>query len=214
MTRSHPRTALLADPQPMFRAGLAAALRDAGIEVVAEASTRAAAVSAATRLHPGVCLLDENLPGGATAAIKRITECSPGTLVVVLATSTGPEHLVAAVRAGAAGYLPRSTSARGLARAVDSVLNGGVAIPRAGVNALIREVRANGRQRTAVGGSQVSLTEREATVLERLREGLDTREIAEELGLSPVTVRRHLGAVAAKVGIPGRAALLQGARAS
>jgi DNA-binding NarL/FixJ family response regulator len=214
MTRSHPRTALLADPQPMFRAGLAAALRHTGIEVVAEAATRAAAIGAATRLRPGVCLLDENLPGGAIPAIKHITESSPGTLVVVLASSTGPEHLVAAVRAGAAGYLPRGTSARGLARAVDAVLDGGVSIPRAGVNALIRELRGNGRQRTAVGGSQVSLTEREASVLERLREGLGTREIAEELGLSPVTVRRHLAAVATKVGIPGRAALLRGARAS
>jgi two-component system, NarL family, nitrate/nitrite response regulator NarL len=198
----------------MFRAGLAAALRAAEIEVVAEVSTRAGAVSAAMRLRPGVCLLDENLRGGAIAAIKRITETSPETLVVVLGASVAPDHLVAAVRAGAAGYLPRSTSTRGLARAVNAVLADGVAIPRAGVNALIREVRANGRQRTAVGGSQVSLTEREATVLDRFRDGLDTRQIADELGLSPVTVRRHLGAIAIKVGIPGRAALLRGLRAS
>jgi two-component system, NarL family, nitrate/nitrite response regulator NarL len=198
----------------MFRAGLAAALHAAEIEVVAEVSTRAGAVSAAMRLCPGVCLLDENLRGGAIATIKRIAETSPETLVVVLGASVNPDHLVAAVRAGAAGYLPRSTSTRGLARAVNAVLADGVAIPRAGVNALIREVRANGRQRTVVGGSQVSLTEREATVLDRLRDGLDTRQIADELGLSPVTVRRHLGAVAIKVGIPGRAALLRGLRAS
>src|SRR5262249_32376208 len=163
----------LADPQPTFRAGLAAALRRAEIEVVAEAAATREAVEEAARLKPGVCVIDEDLPGGAIAAIKRITEQAPETLVVVLAANPAHESLVAAVRAGAVGYLPRSTTARGLARAVDSVLAGSAAIPRAGVGALVREVQARGRQRKAIGSSSVSLTEREAMIVELLREGLN-----------------------------------------
>jgi len=207
MTRS--RTALLADPQPTFRAGLAAALRRADIDVVAEAAESREAVEAASRANPGVCVIDEDLPGGAIAAIKRITERAPEALVVVIASSPGDESLVAAVRAGAVGYLPRSTTARGLARAVDAVLDGSAAIPRAGVGALVREVQLRGRRRRAIGTSSVSLTEREAMIVELLSEGLDTRAIAEELGLSPITVRRHVSAVAGKAGARGRDSLVR-----
>jgi DNA-binding NarL/FixJ family response regulator len=208
-----PRTALIADPQPMFRAGLAAALRRAGIEVVAEASTTLAAVTAAARLRPGICVLDGSLPGGTVAATKRISALSPDTLVVVLGPADDDELLLASVRAGASGYLPRSTSVRGLARALDSVFDGSAAITRTGVTALVRELRTGGHRRSRINGAGVSLTEREARVAELLREGLDTREIAEELGLSPVTVRRHIGSVSQKVGAAGRSALLRVLRA-
>jgi len=210
---SIPRTALIADPQPMFRAGLAAALRRAGIEVVAEASTTLAAVTAATRLRPGICVLDGSLPGGTLAATKRISALSPDMLVVVLGPADDDELLVASVRAGASGYLPRSTSVRGLARALDAVFDGSAAITRTGVTALVRELRTGGRQRSRINGASVSLTEREARVAELLRDGLDTGEIAEELGVSPVTVRRHLGSISQKVGADGRSSLLRVLRA-
>jgi DNA-binding NarL/FixJ family response regulator len=205
---NRPRTAVLADPQPAFRAGLAAALRRTGIEVVAEVATAAEAVAVAQRISPGVCVLDGNLAGGSIWATKRITAHTPETLVVVLGSTEDGESLVAAVRAGASGYLPRGTSVRGLARALDAVLGGSAAIPRAGVGAIVRELRAHGRLRSTINGSGVSLTEREARVVDLLRTGLGTREIADELELSPVTVRRHLGAVAHKVGVDGREALL------
>jgi DNA-binding NarL/FixJ family response regulator len=210
---SIPRTALIADAQPMFRAGLAAALRRAGIEVVAEASTTLAAVAAATRLRPGICVLDGTLPGGTLAATKRISALSPDMLVVVLGPADDDELLVASVRAGASGYLPRSTSVRGLARALDAVFDGSAAITRTGVTALVRELRTGGRQRSRINGASVSLTEREARVAELLRDGLDTGEIAEELGVSPVTVRRHLGSISQKVGADGRSSLLRVLRA-
>jgi DNA-binding NarL/FixJ family response regulator len=210
---SRPRTALLADSQPTFRAGVAAALRRARIDVVSEVSTAPAAVEAALSLRPALCVLDADLPGGVIPAIKRITERSPETCVVVLAAAANTEQLVAAVRAGAVGYLPRSTSASGLARAAEAVLAGSAAIPRTGVGALLREVREDRRQRTSIGGEGVTLTGREAAVVELVRDGLDTREIAAELGLSPVTVRRHLGTVAGKVGARGRSELVRTVRA-
>jgi DNA-binding NarL/FixJ family response regulator len=132
----------------------------------------------------------------------------------VLGPAEDDELLVASVRAGASGYLPRSTSVRGLARALEAVLDGSAAITRTGVTALVRELRSGSRQRSIINGAGVSLTEREARVAELLRDGLDTREIAEELGLSPVTVRRHVSSLGRKVGAQGREALLRTLRAS
>jgi DNA-binding NarL/FixJ family response regulator len=206
---SHTRTALIADPQPMFRAGLAAALGRAGIDVVAEAATSAEAVSAAARYEPGICVIDAALPGGAIGATKRIAVRSSHTMVIVLGSAHDDEALIAFVRAGACGYLPRSSSVSGLARAVAGTLEGNAAITRAGVGALVRELRAHNRRRSTIDGSSVSLTDRETRVVELLRDGLKTQEIADELGLSPVTVRRHVGSVAQKVGAEGRNALLR-----
>lgn len=196
MTR--PRTAVLASTQPMLRAGLAAALRSAGIEVVSEVDSAPDAVAAAERLRPGVCLLDAALPGSTLAAIKRITSATPDTPVIVLGTPGDDEMLIAAVRAGAIGFLPRSTTTSGLARAALSALEGGAAIPRAGVGALVRELRTGSSRRYAVAGSGILLTERERTIVDLLRKGLGPGGIAAELGLSPVTVRRHLGSIKRK----------------
>ena len=206
------RTALIADAQPVFRQGLTAALRRAGIEVVGEESTTADALAKAVELAPDVCILDATLPGGAIAATKRLSVLVPETVVVVLGTEGDDDLLVAAVRAGASGYLPRSTSTAGLARAIAAVIAGSAAITRAGTAALVRELRAGGRRRSTINGSAVSLTDRESRVAELLRDGLPTRAIAEELGLSPVTVRRHLGAVAQKIGVEGRDELIRALR--
>jgi DNA-binding NarL/FixJ family response regulator len=209
---SRPRTAILADPQPAFRAGLAAALKRSDIDVLAEVATMRDVVARAAELGPGVCIVDAGLPGGALAATKRIGVVAPETLVVVLGGAEDEEFLLAAVRAGASGYLPRSSSEHGLARAIDAVLDGTAAITRAGVSALVRELRTHGARRSPLSRTGVDLTARETRVAELLRDGLPTRAIAEELGLSPVTVRRHLGSVASKLGVDGREALLRALR--
>jgi DNA-binding NarL/FixJ family response regulator len=204
-----PRTVLLADPQPLSRAGLKTVLEKAGLEVVAEATDAAGALAAAEHHHPGVCILDANLPEGGILVVRRITDRVPDTLVVVIAPVVAPEGLLAAVRAGASGYVPKTATGKGLVRAIEAVLGGQAAIPRAAVASLIHEFRGGGRQRASVGGRPLSLTAREAQVLELLRDGLTTKQIARELGVSPVTVRRHLGGVAAKAGKRGRADLVR-----
>jgi DNA-binding NarL/FixJ family response regulator len=212
MTRT--RTALLADAQPVFRAGLAAALGRAGIQVVGEVANATEAVAAALRLRPGTFLVDSDLIGGALLAVSRIKLALPETLVVVFGPAEDGDALVAAIRAGASGYLPRNTTAPGLARAVEAVLDGSVAIPRAAVSALIREVHTGGRQRESIAGADISFTARESRVIALLRNGLGTREIADELGLSPITVRRYLGTAATKVGASNRAALMRSLRST
>jgi DNA-binding NarL/FixJ family response regulator len=193
------RGVFIADSQPAFRAGLRSVLAAAGLEVLGEADDPDEAVDEIARLQPAICVIDANVRGS-IGAISRITQGAQGPAVLVLATAPSPEGLIAAVRAGASGYLPRNTSGSGLVRAVQSVLEGDFAVPRSAVAALIYEVRGAGRQRHSIGGIPVSLTEREAQVLELFAGGVAAQEIADELGLSPVTVRRHLSAVAGKVG--------------
>src|SRR5438876_7033072 len=202
------RTVFIADPQPPFRAGLRGLLEQAGLEVVGEAGDVLEALGAIAEVQPAVCVVDADLRGG-LVAVRRITRDPAGPSVLVLAAAPTPDGLLAALRAGASGYLPRSTDGQGLVRAVESMLDGNFAVTRASVASLIHEVRGGGRQRLSIGGIPVSLTEREAQVLELFAGGLATLEIARELGLSPVTVRRHLGAIAGKVGKRGREQLLR-----
>jgi two-component system nitrate/nitrite response regulator NarL len=202
------RTVFIADPQPPFRAGLRGLLEQAGLEVVGEAGDVLEALGAIAEVKPAVCVVDADIRGG-LVAVRRITRDPEGPSVLVLAAAPTPDGLLAALRAGASGYLPRGTEGNGLVRAVESMLDGNFAVTRASVASLIHEVRGGGRQRLSIGGVPVSLTEREAQVLELLASGMPTQEIARELGLSPVTVRRHVGAIAAKVGTRGRERLLR-----
>jgi DNA-binding NarL/FixJ family response regulator len=204
----NPRGVFIADSQPAFRAGVRSVLEEAGLEVLGEADEALEALEEIAALQPGICLIDANLRGG-IVAVSRITQRVDAPAVLVLASMVTPDGLLAALRAGASGYLPRSTPGVGLVRAVESVLEGHFAVTRGSVAALIHEVRGGGRQRLSIGGIPVSLTEREAQVLELFASGIATQEIATELGLSPVTVRRHLGAIAAKVGKRGREQLLR-----
>ena len=203
----NPRAVFIADAQPAFRAGLRSVLERAGLEVVGEAGDALDALDEIAALQPGICLIDANLRGG-IVAVSRLTQRVDAPAVLVLASVLSPDGLLAALRAGASGYLPRSTPGTGLVRAVESMLEGHVAVTRGSVAALIHEVRGGGRQRLSIGGIPVSLTEREAQVLELFAGGMPTQEIAGELGLSPVTIRRHLGAIAAKAGKRGRDQLL------
>jgi DNA-binding NarL/FixJ family response regulator len=203
-----PRTIFIADSQPPFRAGLRTVLEKSGLEVVGEADDALDALDEIAALRPGICLIDSNIRGG-IVAVSRITQRANAPAVLVLASDQSPDGLLAALRAGASGYLPRSTPCEGLVRAVESILDGHFAVTRFSVAALIHEVRGGGRQRTSIGGIPVSLTEREAQVLELFAGAMATPKIATELGLSPVTVRRHLGAIAGKVGSRGREQLLR-----
>jgi DNA-binding NarL/FixJ family response regulator len=108
------------------------------------------------------------------------------------------QRVLAAVRAGANGFVPETLGAAGLVRAVEVALRGDAVIPRAAVATLIQQVRGGTQEQTSVDGLPLQLTRREADVFARLNEGMTTKQIAYELDLSAVTVRRHLSAVARK----------------
>jgi DNA-binding NarL/FixJ family response regulator len=200
-------TVLLGDDQMATRAGVRRALDAQGIRVVAEAGTADDCVEAAVRCRPDVCLLSIHMPGGGIVAAEGISSALPDTRIIMLTGSDREEDLFAALHAGADGYLLKTTSAARLPYAVRGVLAGEAALPRFLAARLIREYRNRGRRRSlplSVSGRPVELTAREFEVLGRLRAGEPTSQIAAELHISEVTVRRHSSAIVHKVGAVSR----------
>lgn len=189
------------------RTGARRALESAGMRVLAEAGTAHQAVADALRHKPDVCLLAVHMPGSGIVAAKQIAAALPDTKIVMLTGSDRDEDLFAAVRAGADGYLLKSTSAARLPKAIEGVLSGEAAIPRRLVARLLRDYRSHGRGRVLrLGGDRksVEVTARQFEVMTRLRDGESTAEIAGDLRISEVTVRRHIAAVEHKLEAPNR----------
>lgn len=227
-------TAVIADDHPAIRLGVRMALLSGGLRVLAEAADRDGAVSAVLAERPDICLLDVCMPGGGIQAAATLAALAPQTAVVMLTVSDSTEDLLGALRAGAMGYLPKDTPPDRLPVALRGVLAGEPALPRALVAPILRELRglavraSSGGSRNASTDAATSagwgtganagthlgattdlepgatLTRREAEVLRLLRSGLRTAEIGRSLSLSPVTVRRHISAGVAKLGVADR----------
>jgi len=189
---------VLAGGQALVRAARRSVLTRAGLEVVAEVTDASRAGKAAELYRAGVVLVEFDIPGGCVLAVRRVLERSPATAVLVVSPDLDQERLLAVVRAGADGFVSETLGAGGLVRAVEVALGGDTVIPRAGVATLIEQLRGGGQEQTSVDGLPLQLTRREADVMARLRDGMTPKEIAYELDLSHVTVRRHLSSVAKK----------------
>jgi DNA-binding NarL/FixJ family response regulator len=203
---------LLADAHAATLAGLRMALSGDPFTVVAEAGDAESAVAAALREHPDVCVLDADMPGGAATATADITRELRDTEVVVLASERDDATMLDVVRAGAMGYLLKGMDPDRLRYAIIGVTNGEAAVPRTLMARLMLEFRLREHRRSLVGSAQ--LTPREFAVLELLAEGASTRTMAQNLGISEVTVRRHVSSVLAKLGVSDRAAAVEALRAS
>jgi DNA-binding NarL/FixJ family response regulator len=192
-----------------MRAGVAAALEEGGLKVCAQVADAPAAVEAALRKRPDVCLLDVHMPGGGVRAAAEITSSLPRTAVVMLTVSDRDEDLFSALRAGASGYLLKDTDAAELREAVRAVLNGDGVLSGSRVGRLIEEFRARGGRRLQASRRDAGLSDREWDVLDLLREGQTTGEIAYTLSISEVTVRRHISAMRKKLDVGDRQELLR-----
>jgi DNA-binding NarL/FixJ family response regulator len=210
--RNNPVRVLLADAHAATLAGLRMALSGDPFTVVAEAGDAESAVEAALREHPDVCVLDADMPGGAATATADITRELRDTEVVVLASERDDATMLDVVRAGAMGYLLKGMDPDRLRYAIIGVTNGEAAVPRTLMARLMLEFRLREHRRSLVGSAQ--LTPREFAVLELLAEGASTRTMAQNLGISEVTVRRHVSSVLAKLGVSDRAAAVEALRAS
>lgn len=199
----HP-SVLIADDDIPHRRLLREGLEADGFVVVGEASDAAAAIGAATRLEPDICVIEIELPIEGLNAISRISRASPRTQVIVLSRSNRPEDVVSAFTRGASGYLLKGISGERVAAALRGSYRGESPLSRSLVPCLIDEVRRGTVRRLALPGGPVSLTPREWEVGELLRDGLSTTAIADRLGVSPITVRRHVGLLLNKLGAPDR----------
>jgi DNA-binding NarL/FixJ family response regulator len=208
----HP-SVLIADDDRAHRHEVREALEAHGFVVVGEASDAAAAIGATTRLRPNICLIEIELPLEGLNAVARIAKASPKTMIVVLSRSDHPEDVVTAFTRGASGYLLKGINGEQLARTLRGAYNGEPPLSRSLVPYLVDEIRRGSIRRLTLPGGPVTLTPREWEVGELLREGRSTTEIAERLGVSPITVRRHVGLLLHKLGAKNREAAVELLRA-
>lgn len=208
---SGPVRVLVADHNLPTRAGVRKVLEQHDFEICGEAADAASAVAIAAAARPDICLVEVDLPGDGLAAAAQICSSAPETAVVMLTASTDDSDLFTALRVGAVGYLLKDMNSDRLAAALRGVLDGEAAVPRTLVARLIEDYRRREHPRRLPigGGSSAELTEREWEVLGRMRDGLGTAEIAEALGVSPVTVRRHVSEILRKLRVPDREAALR-----
>ena len=208
----HP-SVLIADDDIPQRRSVREGLDADGFVVVGEASDAAAAIGMATRLRPDICLIEIELPVEGLNAIGRIAKASPETLIVVLSRSAEPEDVVTAFTRGASGYLLKGISGERLASTLRGAYQGEPPLSRSLVPYLVDEIRRGSVRRLTLPAGPVTLTPREWEVGEMLREGRSTTEIAETLGVSPITVRRHVGLLLNKLGAQNREAAVELLRA-
>ena len=204
-----PISVLIVDDHPVVRRGLRALLEvQDGIEVAGEAGDGAAALALAAELTPDVVLLDLKLPGmdghAVLAELKAAASAGQQSQgrVLVLTSATEPASASLAVRSGAAGVLYKDVDPDALVRAIRSVHDGHLLLAPEAAGSLVHQGNN--------GGGLDSLTGREREVLAEIAKGRSNREIARALTVSEKTVKAHVSAVLAKLGVQDRtqAALL------
>ncbi|SOD99489.1 response regulator transcription factor [Blastococcus haudaquaticus] len=201
---------VIADDHPAFRAGLRLLLQDSGLDVVAEAPDGPAAVDAVIEHRPDVALLDLKMPGLTGVEVTgRLHEVAPETRVLVLTMIEADETVLAAIRAGAWGYLLKGAGQEEIERAVRSVADGQV-VYGTGVAERVMALLAAGAGATV--GPFPQLSDREREVLRLVAEGRGNAEVARRLFLSEKTVRNHVSSIFAKLGVTDRASAVARAR--
>lgn len=189
---------LLVDDHAVVRQGLKMFLElDADLEIVGEAENGQQAIRRVADLKPDVVLMDLLMPVldgiQATAVIRRDY---PDTEVIALTSVLEDASIMAAMRAGAIGYLLKDTQADELCRAIKAAAAGQVQLSPQAAARLIQEVPA------PTGPEK--LTERETEVLRLLAQGRANKEIALELSIGEKTVKTHVSNILAKLGVPSR----------
>ncbi len=199
---------LIADDQPLVRRGLALILGpDPEFEVVGEAEDGARAVALAQQLRPDVVVMDIRMPVlDGVQATEELARTLPGTRVLALSTFDMDEYVVAALRAGAYGFLPKDISPEELIAAVRIVHTGEAAVaPRLLSRLLSAYVRTPARPRSWAAPPPLELTPRELEIWRLMATGRGNAEIAAELDISVSTVKNHITGIFGKLGVRDRA---------
>jgi DNA-binding NarL/FixJ family response regulator len=195
---------VIADDQPMMRAGFKAVLEATGnIDVVAEAANGEEAVAAAREHEPDVVLMDIRMPG--TDGIEATRRMPSRQRVLILTTFGLDEYIIDALRAGASGFLLKDAPTQEVVQAVRSVAAGDAVLAPAVTRQLLDQVAR--RLPAAVvhtPDALARLTDREQQVLRMLAAGLSNAEICEALVLSEATVKTHVSNLLGKLGLRDR----------
>jgi DNA-binding NarL/FixJ family response regulator len=198
---TEPIRIVVADDHPIVRAGIVGLLETAaGIEVVGEAADGAEAVALAEAERPDLVLMDLRMPGvDGASATAQIVAAGTGTRVLVLTTYETDDHILAAIEAGASGYLLKAAPQAEILAGIRAVAAGETVLAPSIAAKLVSRVRAN-----AASDPLPSLSPREREVLALVADGRSNPEIARALYLGEATVKTHLLHVFEKLGVNDR----------
>lgn len=192
---------VVADDHPLMREGVVATLNEHdGFRVVAQAGDAAGAVAAVEQHLPDIVLLDVSMPGSGLAAAAEISHRFPAVAIVMLTVSEDDEDVLAALRAGARGYVLKGVAASELTGVLQAVASGGSYVSPALAARVLSAMQARG----ARGSEAEVLIPREAEILRLLATGLSNKEIAIELDLQEKTVKHYMTNILQKLQVRNR----------
>jgi NarL family two-component system response regulator YdfI len=192
---------LLVSPHPAMRAGLRVLLEDSNLKVAGEADTLQACLAWTEAARPQLVIFDLALDDEALSGLWRLRTQFPDLPVLALSDAASGAQVLAALRAGARGCLPKTATAEELAEAVRSIAAGGSALHPSAAASLLAQLRG---EAPAEAPAEI-LTPREAEVLRGVAAGQTNKAIALKLGLSEHTVKFHLSSAMSKLGAASRA---------
>ena len=202
---------LIVDDYPVVREGLRTMLAtDHTMEVVGEASDGVEAVAMVAEKKPNVVLMDICMPSmDGIEATRRIKAKHPSTSVIVLTMHHSAAHVIDAVRAGASGYMLKDASRELLLHTIRTVTSGTTLIKTdllfEAISSLLRSKEASQETEVSTIQGLEVLTPRENEVLKLVVEGRTNKEIGKELGVTEVTVKKHMQSILAKLDATSRA---------
>lgn len=211
MTDPDPIRILIADDHPVYRFGLKALIAtESDMLVIAEASSGGEAVDLALRLKPDIILMDINMPGlNGLEATRQISRELPDAGILII-SMLDDDSVFSALRAGARGYLVKGSEGDAALRAIRSVAEG-EAIFSPGIAGKVMAYLTNPRTETRAEVFP-ELTPREREVLELIARGLTNQAIAEQLVVSPKTVRNQVSEIYSKLQVASRGEAIAKAR--
>jgi len=203
---------LIADDQALIRAGFAAIVGSTqDLEVVGQAVDGAQAVTLARGLRPDVVLMDIRMPGTDGLSATELIASDPELAqvhVLVLTTFESDDAVLAALRAGASGFLGKGVEPTALLDAIRVVAQGDALLSPGATKGLIARMLAAPVSPSAGDGTLAGLTERESEVVTLVAQGMSNDQIAAELFLSPLTAKTHVNRAMTKLGARDRAQLV------
>ncbi len=207
---TEPFQVVIVDDHPLFREGVVSTLcAEPDIEVVGQGETAEDALRLGAEWLPDVLLLDISIPGGGLTAIPKIAAACPVTKIVMLTASEEEDDVVAALQAGARGYIVKGVSARELVRILRAIQAGEAYVTPALAASLLSVMSARLPGERGTNPLQ-DLTEREQQILELVAAGQSNKEIGQQLFLSEKTVKHYMTNILQKLHVRNRveAALL------
>ena len=199
---------LVVDDHPVLRQGIRALLdRQEDIRVCAEASSAEEALVLVRALHPNVILMDLQLPGkSGLEAMKEILVEAPESRILVLSNFTDDKNILAAIEAGASGYLLKVDAADKIIQAVRDTFLGSPIFSRQAESTLMAYIRGHKASGRGQGPKfEQELSEREMAILKMMARGLSNEEMAAQAFISQGTVRTHVSNILRKLNLENRA---------